>query len=124
MRICHHCLFIGGCRMSDAHYYTMFCEISGKCKIFISLSCHCEIYNMTFCRCLISLKLFNSRLYDILLRLCSLIDHIKIWSLKMNTKDFCTLIAVFHNLCNVCHCFCEYFFALCYGCCEKTGNSF
>ena len=81
----HHRLLIGCGRMTHADHHACFLAVSGQCKLRVMLRCQCDIADQAIGRFLVHLELLHRRYGDRFRRLRSLVLHIQIWSLKMNT---------------------------------------
>ena len=94
----HHSLLIGGGGMPDADHHAVLCQVTGEGKVIVRLRSHGDVFDMSFGCFLIVLELLDGGLYDILLGLGSLVDHVQIGPLEMDAEDLRALIAVLHDL--------------------------
>ena len=120
----HQRLLIRRAGMSHADYYTVLAAVFCQSKFRIVLRSHRDIFDHAMCGFLIHFKLFYGRFCNRFRGLCTLVFHIQIRSFEMDPQNLCTLVAFFHNLCDICNRFGQNLRHLSYGCRKNRGNAF
>ena len=110
--------------MAHADYHSGLLTVFCQRKVCIVLRSQRNIFNQSLSGVLVPLELLNESLCDGFRRLGSLVIHIEIRSLEMNSEDLGSLITIIHHRCHIGHSLLQYIRHLSHRSRKNGGNAF